>query len=98
MGGRYVQQQGWVFNNLTYLPMMKREQWRTNPLGRPGSWTAADGRRWRTECDTTRTGRHGCRSYVWASVVTSSRRPDGTWSHRTSRAWVFNNIVRFKLS
>ncbi|GAB3816876.1 hypothetical protein GCM10028820_16870 [Tessaracoccus terricola] len=73
--------QGWVFNNLTYLPFMTRAQWASNPLGVTGEWTAADGRRWRTECDTAATGRNGCRSYTWA----------------TGSGWVFNNLVRFRI-
>ena len=46
VGGRYVQSNGWVFNNLTYLPLMKRSEWKGNPLAATGSWTAKDGRRW----------------------------------------------------
>ncbi|MDO5678363.1 MAG: polysaccharide deacetylase family protein [Propionibacteriaceae bacterium] len=53
----------WVFNNLTYLPS-PRELWASNPLGTPGEHKVA-GRTWRTECDTARTGRNGCRSYLW---------------------------------
>ncbi len=54
---------GWVFNTLTYLPSA-RANWSSNPLGKNGSWTAADGRKWKTECDTAATGRGGCRSYA----------------------------------
>ncbi|TRY17124.1 hypothetical protein FOJ82_14875 [Tessaracoccus rhinocerotis] len=96
--GRFVQTNGWVFNNLTYLPFMKRAQWANNPLGVAGEWTASDGRRWKTECDTAQTGRDGCRSWVWSSIVASSQGADGVWSHRVTEDWVFNNIVRFKVS
>ncbi len=54
---------GWVFNTLNYLPS-PRANWSKNPLGKTGSWTASDGRKWKTECDTASTGRGGCRSYV----------------------------------
>ncbi|MGO1383814.1 MAG: C40 family peptidase [Arachnia sp.] len=54
---------GWVFNNLTYLPS-SRADWSSNPLGKTGSWTASDGRKWKTECDTAATGSNGCRSYA----------------------------------
>ncbi|SHJ18608.1 Alpha-N-acetylglucosaminidase (NAGLU) N-terminal domain-containing protein [Tessaracoccus bendigoensis DSM 12906] len=89
--GSYVVRQGWAFNNLTYLPLMKRTQWATNPLGRPGAWKAEDGRRWYTECDTAATGRNGCRSYAEADVV--SLGSDGRF--RTQRTFVFNNLVMF---
>ncbi len=58
-----VKYNGWVFNTLTYLPS-SRASWSKNPLARNGSWTASDGRRWKTECDTAATGRNGCRSYT----------------------------------
>src|SRR5690606_22685963 len=80
VGGRFVSSSEWVFNNLTYLPQMTRAQWGTNPLANTGQWTAADGRRWRTECDTVQTGRGGCRSFVMADFVASSQASDGTWS------------------
>ena len=59
----------WAFNNLTYSPS-PRSLWANNPLGGYGkvgnvsSWTAANGRQWRVECDTAATGRGGCRSYI----------------------------------
>lgn len=52
----------WVFNNLTYKPS-PRSLWVKNPLGKNISWKASDGSKWRTECDTAKTGRNGCRSY-----------------------------------
>lgn len=88
-GGRFVQKTGWVFNNLTYLPS-KRSLWSRNPLGQPGRWQAADGRRWRTECDSLTTGRGGCRSYAQATVYAR-----GTNGFVQKTAWVFNNMVRF---
>ena len=36
----YVVKQGWAFNNLTYLPYMSREQWKSNPLGYTNRSTA----------------------------------------------------------
>lgn len=53
----------WTFNNLTYLPS-PRSLWGKNPLATPGDHRV-QGRTWRTECDTARTGRNGCRSYLW---------------------------------
>ena len=93
--GQYETKQGWVFNNLTYLPA-PRATWANNPLaagGRVGgtaAWTGPDGRRWRTECDTTTTGSNGCRSYAWTSVATRT-----SAGYTTVSTWVFNNIVRF---
>lgn len=87
--GAYRKVTGWTFNNLTYLPSA-RSQWASNPLGKTGSWTAKDGRKWKTECDTAATGRGGCRSYAWATYGVASG------SGFTGKSgWVFNNIVRF---
>lgn len=95
-GGRYVAQNGWAFNNLTYLPLMTRSQWASNPLARTGNFTSA-GRQWRTECDTATTGRGGCRSYIYAvNVVESRQNSNGSWSYHNVNKWVFNNVVLFK--
>ncbi len=80
-GAKY---KGWVFNTLTYLPS-SRASWSKNPLGKPGSWTASDGRKWKTECDTAATGRNGCRSYALTKVGSKSK-------------WVVNNLVQFSTS
>ncbi|GAB3815503.1 hypothetical protein GCM10028820_13070 [Tessaracoccus terricola] len=93
-GGRFVGVTGWAFNNLTYLPELPRSAWRENPLGTSGEWTAADGRKWRTECDTAATGRNGCRNYVSARVVAAERTGAG-WSYEVVEKWVMNSIVRF---
>ncbi|GAB3812428.1 hypothetical protein GCM10028820_05340 [Tessaracoccus terricola] len=97
-GGRFVQTNGWTFNNLTYLPFMTRAQWANNPLGVAGEWTASDGRRWKTECDTAQTGRDACRSWAWATFAAGTQGADGKWSYSVKQDWVFNNIVRFKVS
>lgn len=96
VGGRYVSKTDWTFNNLTYLPKLTRAQWKTNPIGQPGSWTATDGRKWMTICDTPETGGNGCRSYVMADLVAATKQPNGTYTFRTVRDWYFNNIVQFK--
>ncbi len=93
--GSFVNQTGWYFNNLTYLPYMKRAQWAGNPLGYDGSWTSTDGRKWRTECDTPQTGGNGCRSFIWTKVEQAVAQPGGGYRFDTAWAWVFNNIVRF---
>ncbi|MEO7587199.1 MAG: hypothetical protein ABIS84_04145, partial [Arachnia sp.] len=95
-GGGFAIKQGWVFNNLTYLPYMKRAQWASNPLGHNGSWTAADGRMWRTECDTAATGRGGCRSYAKVTVYKATPKQGGGYTFSQSNDWVFNNIVMFR--
>src|SRR5699024_429666 len=98
--GRFVQANGWVFNNLTYAAS-PRTLWGSNPLAANGkvqgrvSWTADDGRSWRTECDTATTGRNGCRSYIQASVIESVVGADGTRQYRWVTKWIFNNMVRF---
>ena len=88
--------QGWAFNNLTYLPMMTRAQWAGNPLARNGTWTAADGRAWRTECDTAATGSNGCRSYTKATVYAALPKAGGGYRFTQQSQWVFNNIVQFR--
>jgi len=91
--GKFVSQNGWVFNNLTYLAS-PRSLWKNNPLGFTGSWTATDGRKWRTECDTPATGRNGCRSYAEVKVIGVTPKGKG-YAYEWSTTWVLNNIVRF---
>ncbi len=93
--GRYVQTTDWVFNNLTYLPS-PRKTWAGNPLGENGSWTSADGRQWRTECDTPTTGRNGCRSYIYATTIGVVSENPRTYGRINQ--WMFNNIVQFSVA
>jgi len=88
-GGRWYKQNDWVFNNLSYLAS-PRETWANNPLGSTGSWTAADGRKWRTECDTPRTGNGACRNYIVATVASEK---GGVVTQ--IKGEVFNSMVRF---
>lgn len=96
--GRFRVDNGWQFNNLTYKAS-PRSVWKGNPLGGNGQvgfddyWTGADGRAWRTECDTPTTGRGGCRSYVRASVI--AKTPAG---YQWQTKWILNNMVRFGTS
>ncbi|MBB1482666.1 S8 family serine peptidase [Tessaracoccus sp. MC1865] len=94
--GAFTQTTGWVFNNLTYLPRMTRAQWGTNPLARGGAWTSADGRTWRTECDTAATGRGGCRTYLGASVIAALPTAGGGTQYTWVTKEILNNIVRFR--
>lgn len=90
--GTYYNHNGWEFNNLTYLPS-NRAAWAKNPLGKSGNWTAKDGRKWMTRCDTAVTGQHGCRSWVKTDVVVKS---GGKFV--TKNIWVMNNMVKFSTS
>ncbi len=92
--GRFVSTNGWVFNNLTYLAS-PRATWKGNPLATTKEWTAADGRRWRTECDTALTGRNGCRSFVESRVIEAKAKAGGGYTYSWQPRWVFNNMVRF---
>ncbi|MCC2593704.1 hypothetical protein LKO27_09840 [Tessaracoccus sp. OS52] len=98
--GKFTVVNGWVFNNLTYLPMA-RSAWKGNPLGGNGevgkemSWTAMDGRQWRTQCDTAVTGRGGCRSYVRASLIVTEPVQGGGSRYLWDSRWILNNMVRF---
>ncbi len=88
-----VEENGWVFNNLTYLPS-PRSLWEGNPLGNAGVWTDGNWAKWRTECDTADTGRNGCRSYMWGPVVKAIKTASG-YSYASKSEWRFNNMVRF---
>ncbi|TRY18128.1 hypothetical protein FOJ82_08705 [Tessaracoccus rhinocerotis] len=92
--GGYSRVTDWAFNNLTYTPS-PRSLWARNPLGNTGEWTADDGRKWRTECDTPTTGKNGCRSYVFARVADATPKPGGGYTYTVESMWVFNNIVKF---
>ncbi|MEO7586400.1 MAG: hypothetical protein ABIS84_00070 [Arachnia sp.] len=85
----YVKVNGWAFNSLTYR-WSDRALWKTNPLGNTGSWTSVEGRKWRTECDTARTGRGACRSYLLTTVIDFK---GGKFTQADE--WVFNNQVLF---
>ncbi|MEO7587041.1 MAG: hypothetical protein ABIS84_03330 [Arachnia sp.] len=102
INGTYQRVEGWVFNNLTYLPS-PRENWATNNLGKNTEWTSAEGRKWRTECDTPATGRGGCRSYIWVKQIRHEPIIGGHgqatgYIFTPFEGWVFNNITRFSSS
>lgn len=97
--GRYVQNTGWQFNNLTYAPS-ERSIWSKNLLGgfgQPGykGDATSAGRQWRIECDTAVSGRNGCRTYILTNVVTATPRASGGYTFTAKPDYVFNNIVRF---
>ncbi|MBB1509883.1 hypothetical protein [Tessaracoccus sp. MC1756] len=87
-GTQYINETGWHFNNLTYLPS-HRAAWAGNPLATTGQFVSA-GRPWRTECDTAATGHGACRSYIWTRYV--STEGGSPWLRQ---GWVFNNQVLF---
>lgn len=94
VGGRFVATKGWTFNNLTYLPSPE-PVWKGNPLAKHGAWTTANGRQWKTECNTPETGRNGCRSYIKARVVANLAKPGQPVEYGWTTRWEFNNIVQF---
>ncbi len=87
--GRWYTNNDWAFNNLSYLPS-PREHWAANNLGKTGSWTADDGRKWRTECDTPATGRGACRNYAVATVASLN---NGKVVQKDME--IFNSVVLF---
>lgn len=96
--GAWSRVNGWVFNNLTYLPS-PRSLWKGNILGGFGKANYSgtqtiDGRQWRVECDTKLTGRNACRSYIRTSVGVATATGSG-WAYAWKDQWVFNNIVLF---
>lgn len=90
-GGKYRSQNGWAFNNLTYVSSPKG-LWVGNPLATPGEHKI-NGRNWQTECHTPRTG-NGCRSYLWTDVVVAAKKASG-WTFSVQRKLVFNSLVQF---
>ena len=88
IGGVWRAEEGWVFNNLAYLPS-DEGAWAGNPLATEGEHTVA-GRRWKTECNTKWTGSGGCRSLLWTSTLVVEG-----GAIVTKTGWVFNNIVMF---
>ncbi|MGO1385216.1 MAG: immunoglobulin domain-containing protein [Arachnia sp.] len=92
--GTFTTSQKWVFNNLTYLPA-KKSTWAGNPLASQGQWTAADGREWRTECNTAVTGGNGCRSYVTAQIIANVAKAGEPVRYQWVTKEIFNNIVQF---
>lgn len=92
--GQYTLVNEYVFNNLTYLPS-PRANWKGNPLAKNGQFTGTDGRFWKTECDTAATGRNGCRSYTYTTVI-DYEKVNGAWKFSKVNKWVFNNVVQFK--
>lgn len=94
INGKIVKRNGWMFNNLTYKPS-PRSAWKNNPLGYAGSWTSTEGRKWMTECDTAKTGKNACRSYIQTRVVESVKQPNGSYNYKMNTKFVFNNIVQF---
>ena len=93
--GKFVKNNGWHFNNLTYKES-KRALWEGNPLGNDGKYTI-NGRQWRTECETFTSGRNGCRSYIVADVVQATKNGN-SYTYKMVTKEVFNNIVMFKIS
>lgn len=93
--GVFTARNDWFFNNLTYLPEIRRSMWGTNPLANTGSWTAADGRRWRTECNTAATGQGGCRTWIHATVVEAVPTAGGGHRYQMVNKEVFNSMVQF---
>lgn len=93
VGGRFVATTDYVFNNLTYLPA-PTSLWRGNPLGNPTEWTATNGRKWKTECNTPVTG-NGCRSYIWANVIENVAKPGQPIRYAWVWKWEFNNMVQY---
>ncbi len=94
INGKVIQRNGWFFNNLTYKAS-PRSVWKGNPLGYTNTWTTAEGRKWKTECDTPATGGNACRSYIWTNTLDYVKQKNGSYAYKPNTKFVFNNIVRF---
>lgn len=96
VGGQFQVSKGWVFRNVAYLPWMTREQWGDDPRATTGTHTV-DGKTWRTECDTARTGEDACQTWVLQEHTIQSRtRPDGSKTYFIAPQWVHTGVVFFR--
>ncbi len=93
--GKYVTDKGWRLDRYTYLPSA-RKLWKKSPYAAYGkvkgkaSWTSG-GKRYRSECDTKKTGKGACRAYVWTTTI--SRSASGGYAKKS--AWKLNRVVKF---
>ncbi len=85
--GKFTVKNDWAFNNLTYKTSNRADWAPFNALVTPGEHTL-NGRKWKTECDTSWTGANGCRSQIWATVPEYRN-----GRYQMVNKWVFNNIV-----
>ncbi|MDO5736203.1 MAG: hypothetical protein Q4P15_06980 [Propionibacteriaceae bacterium] len=93
VNGNFVAQNGWNFNNLTYLPA-SRTQWAGHPFTIDGPFTSS-GREWKTSCADDWTGPNACRSFIKSNVIESVLDAAGNRSYREVEDWVFNSVVTF---
>ena len=93
--GKYVTDRGWHFDRYTYLSSA-RKLWKKSPYAAYGkksgkaSWTSA-GTKYRSECDSKKTGKGACRTYVWATTITKSKA--GKYTKKS--AWKLSRVVKF---
>lgn len=96
VGGRWTQRTGWVFNNLTYLPLSAPHAWGANRLANTVEWTDEAGRQWRTDCNPKTAGYNTCRTYITAHVTQAYPMRWGGWTYQTTKEWVFNNMLYYE--
>lgn len=94
-GGKFVETTDFVFNNLTYKPSPRSSWKNTQPLGETGTWTAADGRQWHTECGRRRPAATAA-PQLHADHRLRHRQDDDPSHYEQKNQWIFNNIVQFE--
>lgn len=93
--GKYVTDKGWHLTRYTYLPSV-RSKWKKSPYAAYGkkkgkvSWKK-DGKKYRSECDTKKTGKGACRTYVWTTTISKSK--SGKYVKKSD--WKLNRVVKF---
>ena len=87
-GATYVVRAGWVHNSFTYFDHSSAA-WSGNVYVTPGT-RSLNGRTWSTSCSPqVSIGTRTCRTQIWASLVSRTRRSDGTYRYFTYQGWAF---------
>jgi len=87
-GATYVVRAGWVHNSFTYFDHSSTA-WSGNVYATPGT-RSLNGRTWSTSCSPqVSIGTRTCRTQIWASLVSRTRRSDGTYRYFTYQGWSF---------
>ena len=91
-GSTYVVKTGWVQNSINYFDHAT-PAWAGNVYATPGT-RVVSGHKWRTTCSpNAAAGRRTCRAGVWASQVSRTRLPKGTYRYSTHLGWTFVSMA-----
>lgn len=92
VAGVYVRRFGWVVNNYTYIAY-DSPSWSSTIIAGPGNHLSGS-RAYRTDCTpSANSGQRICRSYIWATVVSSSANGRGGYSYQVLHLWLLNSVA-----